>query len=394
MVSMCNGNRDWRPLHLVTFHHTSNITIKLYLNGLNQLTSTLNDEDYAFGVESNKETPVKLTIFEGQFTTSFTQNGKVLLDQTCEIAKNENMADSLLGLKSDVSWPGQEKQNGRFIDLDDSASEEKIIRGCRSNIDNIKEEVTDDKYAIDSKKEATSNNRSDFNNDKEAITDDRYDMDDEKNAVTDDRSDIDDEKEAITDDRSDIDNEKAVTDDRSDMNDGKVAVIYVRSEFDDDKKTFRDDRSDIDEDREVEVSGSTQENPVIFADAKNFKKDEYSSATIGVSMLSKDEEVNHELVDSKTHRTELLKIIQANNLADYFYEADLISEDNMENILRLCDKGELRVANRYFLKTLRTRRVKKHQIEAVLTKAGDQHLLELLFPKQLKFVSTAAQTDF
>lgn len=353
MVSICNGNRDWKPLHLGTFRHTSNITIKLYLNGLNQITSTLNDEDYAFGVESNKETPVKLTLFEGQFTTSFTQNGKVLLDQTCEIAKNENMADSLLGLKTDLSWSGQDKQNGRFIDLDDSANDDKIIRGCKSNIDEMKEAATDDEYAIDNEKEATTDNRSDFDNDKDTIADNRFYMHAGKKAVLDDRSGIDDEKESFT--------------------------VY---------------RYDIDEDREVEVSGSTQENPVIFAEAKNFKKQECSSPTIGVSMLSKDEELNHELVDSKTHRTELLKIIRANNLADYFYEADLISEDEMEDIQRLCDKGELRVANRYFLKTLRYRRVKKHKIEAVLTKAGDQHLLELLFPKQLKFVSTAAQTDF
>lgn len=120
-----------------------------------------------------------------------------------------------------------------------------------------------------------------------------------------------------------------------------------------------------------------------------------TSSSLGISRdrLKEKVRIETDIVDIRTHRTKLLKIMPANVLSDYFFEAALISEENMIDINEFWNKRDIRAANSCLLNILRNRQIPKGDIALILIKAEEQHLLPLMFPRESKLVSVGTQTE-
>jgi ElaB/YqjD/DUF883 family membrane-anchored ribosome-binding protein len=126
----------------------------------------------------------------------------------------------------------------------------------------------------------------------------------------------------------------------------------------------------------------------LLTEPSSFSQDPYHKVR-----NKKQKALSNETVDIRRNRTELLKTMRSDKLADYVFERSLISEENLDEISEYVRKDNIWFANSCFLRTLRDRRVTKQEIETVLSIAEEPHLLGLLFPIQSQFESASTQTD-
>ncbi|XP_060608309.1 uncharacterized protein LOC132760349 [Ruditapes philippinarum] len=126
----------------------------------------------------------------------------------------------------------------------------------------------------------------------------------------------------------------------------------------------------------------------LLTEPSSFSQDPYHKVR-----NKKQKALSNETVDIRRNRTELLKTMRSDKLAEYFFEHSLISEDNLDEISEYVKKDNIWGANSYFLRILRNRRITKQKIEVVLSIAEEPHLLGLLFPIQSQFESASTQTD-